>query len=162
MFRRSNPWPSFVDLFSALSMVAFGGLILIAAREKDLNRKFQELQRENTKLVEMNTRLQKEVDELRELRSRLRPSCVEKGIVSGPLFAVTIRGRDQYQISGGPPMSFEQILAEQRRALALALSSGCRHRVDVFYGVGVSGIEYDEALRRIRREFYVEMRGPRM
>lgn len=28
MFRRSNPWPSFVDLFSALLLAAFGALIL--------------------------------------------------------------------------------------------------------------------------------------
>lgn len=163
MLRRSNPWPSVVDLFSALLMVAFGGLMLMSGAERELQRRIreiQDLQEKNRELHQTKKKLEEEVLKLRELRSRDQPSCMEKGLASGPLFVATIRGRNQYELPNGRLTSLEGILSENAQALALATRNSCRHRADVFYGLGVSGVEYDEALRRIRGSFRISMKGP--
>lgn len=70
--RRSNPWPAFVDLFSALLIPAFGGLLLLSAAYK---------QRVDTEVVvselrkvtdEIHKELRLAISEQQGLRSRVR------------------------------------------------------------------------------------------
>jgi len=46
MSRRTNPWPAFVDLFSALLVAAFAGFILISSELKGAGKRMAELEGE--------------------------------------------------------------------------------------------------------------------
>lgn len=75
MSRRTNPWPAFVDLFSALLVAAFAGFILMASEQKGSGARVNELERKlkayesETRAV---TRVRAEADRiLKELEKRL-------------------------------------------------------------------------------------------
>jgi flagellar motor protein MotB len=65
MYRRTNPWPAFADLFSALLIATFAGFIMLAgAYQQELGR-YQQAEKETTKM-------RKEADRMVEqIQSRL-------------------------------------------------------------------------------------------
>jgi hypothetical protein len=94
------------------------------------------------------------------LRSRATPSCSELGKAAGWLFAAVIRGRDSYEVNGDT-MSLRDLLFANSEALKSAREGGCHHSIQLYYGAGVSGIDYDYALRRIEEYFYTKKMGPK-
>jgi outer membrane protein OmpA-like peptidoglycan-associated protein len=86
--RRSNPWPAFTDLFSALLIPAFGGLLLLSTAYK---------QRVNSEVVvsdvrrvaeEIQTRLRLAISAQKDLQSHVRQcgddTCVDLYIHFAP------------------------------------------------------------------------------
>jgi hypothetical protein len=45
MLRRSNPWPAFVDLFSALLIATFAGLIMFSGAYREMKKKNEALEK---------------------------------------------------------------------------------------------------------------------
>lgn len=75
MPRRTNPWPAFVDLFSALLVAAFAGFILMASELKGAGSRVSELERK-VKAFESEaqavTRVRAEADRiLKDLEQKL-------------------------------------------------------------------------------------------
>lgn len=119
------------------------------------------LQGEMESLKRQNTELKRQVVTMQsELRSKAKPTCVEAGIAKGWLFTTTIRGRNAYELNGRI-MSLEEILSANRQALLVAEKEECLHRIKLFYGLGVAGIDYDYALRRIEEPFATKKMGPK-
>ncbi len=96
----------------------------------------------------------------RDLRSVATPSCVEIDRAKDWLFTVTIRGADQYEI-GGHELNLRELLDKYSAALELARKEACIHRIRLHYGTGVSGEDYDLALRRLEEYFYTRKLGPK-
>jgi hypothetical protein len=107
-----------------------------------------------------NVRLQQELENSRRnLRSVVMPSCVEISKATDWLFAATIRGSDDYEVLG-QRYTFDGLMTKYSPALAQAKQDGCVHRIIIYYGQGVSGFDYDYALRRIEQPFYTKKLGP--
>jgi outer membrane protein OmpA-like peptidoglycan-associated protein len=76
MSRRTNPWPAFVDLFSALLVAAFAGFILMASEQKGAGERMSELEKKvkaYERQMQAVTRVRAEADRiLKELETKLK------------------------------------------------------------------------------------------
>jgi hypothetical protein len=107
-----------------------------------------------------NARLQQELQNSRKnLRSVVTPSCVEIGKATDWLFTAIIRGSDAYEVQG-EQYTLDALLAKYSPALIQAKQNGCVHRVRIYYGQGLSGLDYDYSLRQIEEHFYTQKLGP--
>jgi hypothetical protein len=93
-----------------------------------------------------------------KLRSRAFPSCAETGKVSGWLFTATVRGRDAYDIDG-TLFTVSTLTAAYAKQLREASEASCRQRIRLFVGDGVSGEEYEYAMRQVAQHFYIGYMG---
>jgi len=79
--RRSNPWPAFVDLFSALLIPAFGGLLLLSAAYKQRIESEVVISELRKVTEDIHAKLLLAVSEQAELKSRVREcgedTCVD-------------------------------------------------------------------------------------
>lgn len=106
-----------------------------------------------------NARLQKELENSRRnLRSVVTPSCVEISKATDWLFAATVRGADNYEVLD-QQYTLDGLLAKYAAALAQAKQDDCVHRIRIYYGAGVSGLDYDLAIRRLEEHFYTQKLG---
>ncbi len=95
---------------------------------------------------------------LPKLRSTAFPTCVAVGKAKDWLFTATVRGRDAYEIEG-QLVSLANITKLYSVQLRDADENECRQRVRLYVGKGVSGEEYEYAMRRISQNFYVGYMG---
>ena len=101
-----------------------------------------------------NVRLQQEIENSRRnLRSVATPSCFEINKTTGWLFTAIIRGADRYEVLG-QEFTFASLLAKYSSNLTQGKQDGCRQRVRIYFGNGVSVADYDYALRRLEEYFY--------
>lgn len=85
MARRTNPWPAFVDLFSALLVITFAGFMMLSAAYQHELKRFQETESEMTKVRQEANRIigtiQKSLTKDSALASRVRPcgedTCID-------------------------------------------------------------------------------------
>jgi outer membrane protein OmpA-like peptidoglycan-associated protein len=70
--RRSNPWPAFVDLFAALLIAAFGGLMLLSAAHQSRMEERVVASEVRSAATQIHRRLRLAIAHQRHLRSRLR------------------------------------------------------------------------------------------
>lgn len=75
MARRTNPWPAFVDLFSALLVITFAGFIMLAAAYRQERNAFQERE-DALKKVRLEA-----IDIIEDLRKSLAQDTSMKNIV---------------------------------------------------------------------------------
>lgn len=143
----------FVLLFG-LMVAVFPVEFESAEQEASVQQEIEAVRKENEELTRRVSAIQS------RLRSKAMPSCVEIGVATGWLFTTTIRGGVTYEIDGRR-LGLEKVLANNADALRTARTAECRHRIKIYYGLGVSGIEYDEALRKIEDHFYTKKMGPR-
>ena len=124
------------------------------AKEKEvLEKRVGDLEREN---AVQRSRLQ---IASRQLRSVAAPSCFELGKANDWLFDTTVRGRDAYQVNQ-QTLTLDAVLNAYSSDLGFATENGCKQRIRTYYGIGVPGIDYDYALRRIEEHFYTKKMGP--
>jgi hypothetical protein len=120
--------------------------------------------KELAELKRKNEDLQREIEKLkgsiRDARSKQTPSCIELGKARGPLFTVTIRGGNEYEVEGSS-LTLETLRASFSDALLDATRNKCVHSIRVNYGAEVSVQDYDLALRRIEQSFYTTKLGQR-
>jgi len=70
--RRSNPWPAFVDLFSALLIAAFGGLMLLSAAHQSRVEEQVVASEVRSAATRIHQRLRLAIAQQQHLRSRVR------------------------------------------------------------------------------------------
>jgi hypothetical protein len=96
--------------------------------------------------------LEATIDTLRDRRSRITPSCSEKGIASGPLFTVAVISPNRFRLDGAP-VSIEEILARTQAERAAAKRAGCVHAVRVAYLSSLSASQLDAGWKLLDPEF---------
>lgn len=70
--RRSNPWPAFVDLFSALLIASFGGLMLLSAAHQSRVEEQVVASEVRSAATQIHQRLRLAIAQQQHLRSRVR------------------------------------------------------------------------------------------
>ena len=93
------------------------------------------------------------------LRSRAVPSCREKGIVCGDLFAVIIRGSDRFQV-GKDTYDLDELINRFDPELKIAEKSGCKHSIRIYYREGISADELTDGINALKGYFYGGPSGP--
>jgi hypothetical protein len=105
------------------------------------------------------TALSKARDSLRKLdslRSRLAPSCREKGLIRGPLFSVAVAGRDRF-IVDGEPLTMSDLLLTHANEIRAAHAGGCIHEISVRYAAGLTADDLWRGLVKLRARFRTSM-----
>jgi hypothetical protein len=92
------------------------------------------------------------------LRSQQTPSCSETGFDRGFLFTALIVGPDMYSITN-VPMNYAQVIGKYRDSIDNAKKAGCIHRVQVVGSQDLNIRDYDVALQKLERHFYVRRLG---
>ncbi|GEM_PF-4237656 len=95
-----------------------------------------------------------------KLRSSVLPSCAETGLTQGWLFTATVKSSDSYEIDGAS-LNLSKLLEVYSAQLQQASGAECRERIRLYVGEGISGADYEYALRRISQYFYVAYMGSR-
>jgi hypothetical protein len=92
------------------------------------------------------------VDSLRPKRSRLIPSCKERGLAGGVLLAVYVLGADRLVVDGTQYTwdGFRRLTSADREQ---ARRNGCIHEVSVSPSPEMPAHSYNTALKRIRSVF---------
>jgi hypothetical protein len=93
-------------------------------------------------------------------RSRALPSCEEKENSPHLLFKLVIVGSDSYEAEARV-LSMKGIKQRFAKDIEEAKQAECRHRVGIAISRELTGVDYDTALRRLKRDFYVEHLGVR-
>ncbi|MGO9575930.1 MAG: hypothetical protein ACLPTQ_16570 [Terriglobales bacterium] len=125
-----------------------GQLDQISRLQSDLNSE----RRSNAELSERIATL------LPKLRSSAFPSCAEAGKTQGWLFTATVRGKDMYDIEG-TVFTVSALTAAYSKQLREAREADCRQRIRLYVGRGVSGEEYEYAMRQLAQYFYIGYMG---
>lgn len=93
-------------------------------------------------------------------RSRMTPSCKEKGLATGPLFDATVRGIDDFEL-GGDRLDAASIRQRFSAELARSAAAGCRHTARLFYAPGLSADMLQSGMQHLARFVYVGVAGAR-
>ena len=83
MSRRTNPWPAFVDLFSALLVAAFAGFILIASELKGAGKRLTELEEKVQDYERREGELSRVRAEANQIVKNLEKTLEEDQLLSG-------------------------------------------------------------------------------
>jgi hypothetical protein len=103
--------------------------------------------------------LEAQLDSLRDRRSRITPSCKEKGVAAGPLFTIAVVAPDRF-ILEGQTLSIQDVLAKTGANRAEAQRAGCVHEIRVEYLSSLSASELDQGWRLLDPEFRLLRAGP--
>ncbi len=79
MRRRLNPWPAYVDLFGALLVATFGGLMVLSANYTDLSKSHDELQKSKGEITRLEQRIREIVEKIDQAAETLRQEGSEEG-----------------------------------------------------------------------------------
>lgn len=93
-------------------------------------------------------------------RSAQRPSCRATGIISGPLFSVTVTAVNRFEISGRP-FNLAGVRKQYGADLQAAERAGCVHSIRIYYAAGLSLEDYHVAANRLKQNFYAAELGRR-
>jgi hypothetical protein len=141
-------------------------LMLVVGRESsaalraqviELTKQLADAKTKLTEKEEALTRLEQELAKRPppSLRSRQRPSCMEKKIASGFLFRVTIVGPDRYTIDPtGTDVTLPELMQTYSAEIERAIQADCVHSVEVGYSQNISLPDYDRALKLLEQQFY--------
>lgn len=142
-----------IERFSWLFLLSPSGAV--QGQLGQINRLQQDLNSARQSTAELSGQL---AALLPKLRSRAFPSCAETGKVQGWLFTATVRGRDTYDIDGNV-FTVSDLTTAYSRQLREASESSCRQRIRLYVGDGVSGEEYEYAMRQLAQHFYIGYMG---
>jgi hypothetical protein len=123
--RRANPWPAFVDLFSALLVLTFGGLLLYSSRGREV----KSLQHQNQMLSDSKECIQTDLERYKRthMKSDIQPDCPGKHI------QLKVIGK-QIFVAGEETLSGAEVLRKFKPQLDLAQAQDCRWVVELFRG----------------------------
>jgi hypothetical protein len=166
LLRRSNPWPSLVDLFSGLLIVTLGGLLWNSRSDdrckQELDACKKELLRATNRIDSLNAR----ITLLEGLRSHMKPSCAEKQTnftpLPSPLFSAAITGANTYVTADGKSRLISEVPVDWAKQLAEAGKNGCKYEIETYQrpNSSLNGNDYDTAVREFRKYFYMSMLPP--
>jgi hypothetical protein len=92
------------------------------------------------------------LDTLRDRRSRITPSCVERGAAGGPIGTVTIHGPDRFGWRGDR-LTRAELLAVTAAERSRARAARCVHQLRVHYEAGLDAASLDSGWRALAGEF---------
>ncbi len=95
-------------------------------------------------------------DSLQKLKSRIMPSCRDKGFAQSILFRVSISGSDQFVLNGSL-VSLADLHREFGEQMQAARTRGCIHEIDVMRGRSLTASDLWAGLLRLRRDFRVNL-----
>ncbi len=151
-----------LSLAETALVLLFGVFAALLAGKAEEGRVTQQVstQREQITTLERNNAdlKQRMAILLPKLRSSAFPSCAEVGKAQGWLFTATVRGRDTYDI-GGDSLALASLLTLYSKQLRESDEGECRQRIRLYVGKGVSGAEYEYAMRRLGQYFYIGYLG---
>jgi hypothetical protein len=113
-----------------------------------------ELSRANAEQARQNLLLQAELDRERNLRSRQKPSCIERHVARGFAADVQIAGANRFVV-GGEAYDLTGLLRRLSPQVSQAKAAGCVQSIRVGYGDGVSLNDYLAGRSELARDFYV-------
>jgi hypothetical protein len=91
-------------------------------------------------------------------RSRVTPSCQEKGIIAGPLFDITVLGENAFRI-GEDFLDISGVRQRFEVDLARASAADCRHVARIFFPPNLSAALLQDGMRRLSAFVYVRVIG---
>ena len=106
-------------------------------------------------LITENNSLKNRVKDLEkeELKSKILPSCIEKGLRKRYLFHTTITGENKYLIDNAE-YSYPEILDRFKDDIDFARKNGCVQSISIQSQEGLDASSYIRALKRIQMTFY--------
>jgi hypothetical protein len=124
------------------------------ARIVSLERRLAELQSSRSQLMREREKLETEIQRIKGLRSRQKPSCRERGVTKDFLFNVTVEGSNSFKI-GETVTNLAGLLRSAGARLELAKQADCVESVRIFYDYGrVSLAQAVIARRSLQEHFY--------
>lgn len=120
--------------------------------------KIAELNRAREEDERRNLLLQAELERERNLRSRQRPSCMEKGVARGFIADVQVTGPNRFVLDGDGA-DLAGVLRKLSPQIAQANAAGCVQSIRVSYGGGVLLDDYLAARSKLARDFYIDDAG---
>ena len=124
------------------------------ADDAAMKSRIAELRRINAEQARQNLLLQAELNRERTLRSRQKPSCIERGVARGFVADVQIAGVNRFAI-GGESCDLTGLLRRLSPQIEQAKAAGCVQSIRVGYGDGVSLADYLAGRSELARDFYV-------
>lgn len=153
MHRRSNPWPSFVDLFMVLLLVSFAALIAAWESQGECSGEFKTCT-EKINDLEQTVKIQKE--ELDELRQRIWPSCQRRGITKHYLFSAFIMDVDRLLLDDKREFSPNEVPQLFDEELNKAIKNKCRHTALLKVPRGISATDLVDLENSLKK--YIRLR----
>jgi hypothetical protein len=95
----------------------------------------------------------------KDLRSRQKPTCKEKGVASGDLLNAVVLGPDRFQV-GQNTYDLGQLLKSVAPDMEAAKQAGCLHTIRIYYAKGIGIDDFDQGRRVLRNHFYGDSFGP--
>jgi hypothetical protein len=124
---------------------------------ENLKQQYSQLSRSNAQEIQKNLDLQRELDKQRNLRSRQKPSCIERHIAQGFVAEVQVTGIDQFQLED-ETYDIESLLQRFSPQLRQAQDAGCVQSIRVTPGGNISTSDYVRAMNALGRYFYPDNR----
>jgi len=125
-----------------------------AAKAVDIEQAKSELIKKDNEISNLKDELQKYISIDKNLKSRIVPGCMEKGIQKDYLFKALIIERDTYQIDSAN-YSFSEILNKYKNEIENAKKNGCCLQIKVEYVSNISATDFDDALKQLEGVFYI-------
>ena len=120
---------------------------------ENLKRQFSQLASSNAQEIQKNFALQRELDRQSNLRSRQKPSCIERHIAQSFIAEIQVTGIDQFQLEDDT-YDMESLLQRFSPQLKQAQDAGCVQSIRVTPGANISTSDYVRAMNALGRHFY--------
>jgi hypothetical protein len=139
-----------VDLFSALLVLTFGGLLLSSSRIQTRDNEVKFLLDQNQKLSDSKQRIQSDLERYKGKpgKSDILPACPGKHI------QLEVIGKQVF-VAGQMTLSGAEMLKQFKPQLDLATAQGCKWVVELSPSVDLSARDYAETQKYIHRSFRV-------
>jgi len=108
-------------------------------------RDYEKVQRQYSQEVEKNLALRRELDQRTNLRSRQKPSCIERHVAQHPVAEIQVTGRNQFRLEG-ETYDIETLLER----LQLQLKQGARRGLRAIYSGKSRRRRVDDRLHSIK------------
>jgi len=118
---------------------------------------FENLQRQFSQEIRKNVALQHELDRQRNLRSRQKPSCIERHIAQDFVAEIQVTGIDQFQLED-ETYDMKGLLQRFSPQFKQAQDAGCVQSIRATPGTNISTSDYVRAMNALGRHFYLDDR----
>jgi len=125
-----------------------------SARIKELESLLADSLLRRSQLASQSEDLQKQINQLKGLRSRQTPTCIAKKIEKGFLLDVTVQSANSF-VTGEKLTDLDGLLNSVEPRLEAAEREGCVESVRVFYSDRVSTSDSLVARRALQQYFYI-------
>jgi hypothetical protein len=116
-------------------------------------KEFESLKQQVSQLTISNKALKHALDQQSNLRSRLKPPCVERHIAKGFIGDIRVTGIDQFQLEG-KTFNMDDLLDRFSTELKQAQEAGCVQSIRITPSPNISPGDYVRARNALGQHFY--------